>query len=103
MLSADETYYAGLIYSTSLSNSSNYLSMGEDYWLLSPSDFYKSSYFSTGTAYVWIIESEGRNRLGPVYNSSTTNYIRPTINLIGDVVVTSGTGEYNSPYQVSLP
>lgn len=103
LLSADETYYAGLIYSTSLSNSSNYLSMGEDYWLLSPSDFYKSSSFSTGTAYVWIIESEGRNRLGPVYNSSTTYYIRPTINLIGDVVVTSGTGEYNSPYQVSLP
>lgn len=72
-------------------------------WLLNPSDLYKSSSFSTGTAYVWIIESEGRNRLGPVYNSSTTYYIKPTINLIGDVIVTSGTGEYNSSYQVSLP
>ena len=36
-------------------------------------------------------------------NNETTYYIRPTINLIGDAIVTSGTGEYNAPYQVSLP
>ena len=41
--------------------------------------------------------------LGVYSAAETTYYIRPTINLIGDVIVTSGTGEYNSPYQVSLP
>lgn len=94
LLTADEAYYAGYIYSTVLSTTSNYLYSNNDYWLLSPSDYDTS----TSRPYVWVIESAGRCRLGPVTGSYG---VRPVINIKGTISVSSGTGSYDLPYVLS--
>ena len=89
LISMDEAWYAGGYSST---NQSYYLYTGQNYWTMSPSYFY-----STGSAYVFIVSNIGN--LSHVNVVSRTWGIRPVINLKADVIIT-GSGTTSNPYQV---
>ena len=91
LISADEVAYAGGVYESS--NNSYYLYTGEDYWMMSPLSF------SSGSAYVFLVWSDGYLGIDWVYNEYG---VRPVINLRGNLSVT-GTGTSTDPYEVSLP
>ena len=91
LISADEVAYAGGVYESN--NNSYYLYTGEDYWMMSPLSF------SSGSAYVFLVWSDGYLGIDWVYNEYG---VRPVISLRGDLSVT-GTGTSTDPYEVSLP
>lgn len=89
LITIDEVAMAGGYFATD--NKNYYLYTGTFYYTMTP-NFFRS----TGTAFVFIV-----NNTGKFQNSSigSTAYIRPVINLNGNVKL-SGTGTYDNVYEV---
>lgn len=89
LITIDEVAMAGGYFATD--NKNYYLYTGTFYYTMTP-NFFRS----TGTAFVFIV-----NNTGKFSNSSigSTAYIRPVINLNGNVKL-SGTGTYDNVYEV---
>lgn len=95
LITGDEMNYLGSMFSTSTSGASNhYLYTGSGLWTMTPSDYYSNKFYG------FYMNTTGELRIA---NDLTTSYaVRPVINLLSTVVVTSGSGTYNSPFQLSL-
>lgn len=91
LLTADELAYSGGVYGNT--NDSYYLYTGVYFWTMSP--FYFAD--STSRSYEWISISSGSLSYYSVY---TTFSVRPVINLIPSVEITSGDGTINKPYVI---
>ena len=89
LLTADEVMLAGGGYSI---NKNYYLSTGQSYWLLSPSDF---SYYNHAEGFS--VESFGILVISDVNNSDG---VRPSVSLAPGTRITEGTGTVNSPYVI---
>ena len=89
LLTADEASLAGLLYYTN--NTSNYLHTGHIYWLLSP-------WFLSGSAYPWIVSSNGNLRNDNYATDSRG--ARGVLNLNSNTEIISGTGSISDPYKV---
>ena len=87
LISADEVAYAGGIYNTN--NTSYYLCVGRNYWIMSPYD--SSNNVFTVDYNGWLNRAGGPNNPGVG--------VRPVINLKADIQLT-GTGTANDPYVV---
>ena len=91
LITADETVYAGLAWSSG--NSSNYLYTNQNYWTMSPY-FFSSSVSRAGVFYVY---STGQLHDTGVNN---TNGVRPAINLRANVTISDGDGTSSNPYVI---
>lgn len=90
MLTSDEIAYAGGVYNTN--NTSYYLYTGASYWTLTPSDF---------TSYKAFVINQNENGALNTSNRVTNSLaVVPSISLLPTALVSSGNGEYNSPYIV---
>ena len=89
LITADEVVFAGGKGGTN--NSSYYLYTGQNYWTMSPFDFYD------GHADVFFVHSNGNLNYSNVYGAIG---VRPVINLSADVKVT-GSGTSSDPFVVS--
>ena len=98
LLTTDEVYYSGSIHSNS-NQTTFYLYTGASTWTMTPSDYYSGG--GTASAYVFYINSTGEIRISN--DATSNNAVRPAVSLLPTVVVTSGNGTYNSPYQIALP
>mgnify|MGYP000277901835 CR=1 FL=1 len=85
----DEVAMAGGYFATD--NKNYYLYTGTFYYTMTP-NFFRS----TGTAFVFIVNNTGKF---PNSSIGSTAYIRPVINLNGNVKL-SGTGTYDNVYEV---
>ena len=94
MITADEVSLAGGYYGKK--NEKYYLTTGEYYWTITPSD-YKSNY---AFSYVFQVFPEGDLRAWAVVSS--WQGIRPVINIRSDVLISSGDGTVDSPYTLKL-
>lgn len=95
LITADEIYYAGSKFDGSNTNTSYYLYTNTNTWTMSPSDLYSSA------IYVFYVSTGGVLR---IQNNVSQSYaVRPVVNLLSTIVVSSGNGTYNNPYRVSLP
>ena len=98
LLTADEVQYAGSVHSSNNSNTSYYLYTANGMWTMTPSDYYNNN--GTVSGYVFYINTNGQMRLT---NDLTTSYdVRPVISLKKNVEISSGSGAYNSPYQLTI-
>ena len=88
LITADEVVFAGGKGGTN--NSSYYLYTGQNYWTMSPFDFYD------GHADVFFVHSNGNLNYSNVYGAIG---VRPVINLAYDVEIT-GSGTSSDPYVV---
>ena len=90
LITSDEVVLAGGFAGTA--NQSYYLYTGQNYWTLSPSNFYY------GDASMFHVDSAGF--LG--YTIVNSGYgVRPVINLNADVQIISGNGTSTNPYIIS--
>ncbi len=97
LITADELMYAGATYSTGSTAASHFLYVSNtSMWTMTPADDYTDGYF-----YVHYMATYGNMRLQN--NVATSNTVRPVINIVSSAIITSGTGVYNSPYQLGLP
>ncbi len=93
LITVDEASFAGGIYSTA--NSGYYLNNGQDYWTMSPTDFYGSS-----TAVGFLVNDTGL--LGNNHVNITRG-VRPVINLKADTQFKpGGDGSSTNPYEVAI-
>ena len=90
LITADETVYAGLAWSSG--NSSNYLYTKQNYWTMSPNRFTSSGY-----ANVFLVGSSGHLSW---YDVSFGYGVRPVVNLKSSVQITGGNGSSGSPYVI---
>ena len=93
LLSTDEIMLAGGKVNTS--NNNYYLYSGTDFWTLSPFSF--SNYYGVG-AIVFSVRNTGQLTADWVYYDDYG--VRPSIALVPDVEISSGTGTENNPYIV---
>lgn len=93
LITADEVSLAGSYWLSN--NKTFYLYTGYNYYTMSPNLVKK---YSSGSiiSYVFIMTEEGNM---PNYSVTSTAYIRPVINLNGNVKL-SGTGTYDNVYEV---
>ena len=89
LITIDEVAMAGGYFATD--NKNYYLYTGTFYYTMTP-NFFRS----TGTAFVFIVNNTGKF---PNFSIGSTAYIRPVINLNGNVKL-SGTGTYDNVYEV---
>lgn len=89
LITIDEVAMAGGYFATD--NKNYYLYTGTFYYTMTP-NFFRS----TGTAFVFIVNNTGKF---PNSLIGSTAYIRPVINLNGNVKL-SGTGTYDNVYEV---
>lgn len=89
LITIDEVAIAGGYFATD--NKNYYLYTGTFYYTMTP-NFFRS----TGTAFVFIVNNTGKF---PNSSIGSTAYIRPVINLNGNVKL-SGTGTYDNVYEV---
>lgn len=89
LITIDEVAMAGGYFATD--NKNYYLYTGTFYYTMTP-NFFRS----TGTAFVFIVNNTGKF---PNPSIGSTAYIRPVINLNGNVKL-SGTGTYDNVYEV---
>lgn len=89
LITIDEVAMAGGYFATD--NKNYYLYTGTFYYTMTP-NFFRS----TGTAFVFIVNNTGKF---PNSSIGSTAYIRPVINLNGNVKL-SGTGTYDNVYEV---
>lgn len=89
LITIDEVAMAGGYFATD--NKNYYLYTGTFYYTMTPNFF-----ISTGTAFVFIVNNTGKF---PNSSIGSTAYIRPVINLNGNVKL-SGTGTYDNVYEV---
>lgn len=89
LITIDEVAMAGGYFATD--NRNYYLYTGTFYYTMTP-NFFRS----TGTAFVFIVNNTGKF---PNSSIGSTAYIRPVINLNGNVKL-SGTGTYDNVYEV---
>lgn len=89
LITIDEVAMAGGHFATD--NKNYYLYTGTFYYTMTP-NFFRS----TGTAFVFIVNNTGKF---PNSSIGSTAYIRPVINLNGNVKL-SGTGTYDNVYEV---
>ena len=94
LITADEVALAGGKSETV--NENYYLKTGNYYWTMSPSHF-NSTY---GYARVWFVNSRGI--LNPWNRLSFAYGLRPVINLRSDILISSGDGSVENPYQLKL-
>ena len=74
-------------------NDNSYTGLITDYWLLTKYDTDATNYRN------WLIDSYG----SAGFNSVTVSYgIRPTMNLKSNVIITSGTGTKEDPFEIAL-
>ena len=91
LITADEVEFAG---GKNANNTSYYLYNGQNYWTMSPFDWY-----SSGIADVFFVRHDGYLDLWYVYS---TYGLRPVINLkAGTLFATGGNGTQSNPYVVS--
>ena len=91
LITADEVEFAG---GKNANNTSYYLYNGQNYWTMSPFDWY-----SSGIADVFFVRHDGYLDLWYVYS---TYGLRPVINLkAGTLFAVGGNGTQNNPYVVS--
>ena len=91
-ITADEVIYAG---GWNANNKSYYLYNGQNYWTMSPYNWYSIS----ASAAVFYVNSDGILS-GPLVSNSYG--LRPVINLKADTLfATGGTGTQSNPYVVS--
>ena len=93
LITIDEASMAGGV--VSIVNTRYYLYTGQTYWTLSPSIFDSGG----ATADVWHVSSTGYLN---VYGVSSSNGVRPVVNLKADVLITGGDGTTINPYMVIL-
>lgn len=91
LLTADETVFAGS--TMGIKNSLYYLASNVNYWLMSP------AYYDNG-AYNYVMS--GTSGLIANKVSLAENYLRPVINIKGDLIVLSGNGEIDNPFTLNL-
>lgn len=89
LITIDEVAMAGGYFATD--NKNYYLYTGTFYYTMTP-NFFRS----TGTAFIFIVNNTGKF---PNSSIGSTAYIRPVINLNGNVKL-SGTGTYDNVYEV---
>lgn len=89
LITIDEVAMAGGYFATD--NKNYYLYTGTFYYTMTP-NFFRS----TGSAFVFIVNNTGKF---PNSSIGSTAYIRPVINLNGNVKL-SGTGTYDNVYEV---
>lgn len=89
LITIDEVAMAGGYFATD--NKNYYLYTGTAYYTMTP-NFFRS----TGSAFVFIVNNTGKF---PNSSIGSTAYIRPVINLNGNVKL-SGTGTYDNVYEV---
>lgn len=87
----DELVYAGGV--TANNNYTYYLQSGNDYWTMSP--YYWNS---DGTMYQWQVVNSGNLNNGSL---TTTNGVRPVINLKSDAIVSGGLGTLDDPWVIA--
>jgi len=86
LLTSDELVFAGA--TSSVKNSLFYLSSKYNYWLMTPASYNRA-------ANIYVMNSKS----GLVKEKvSNVNYLRPVINIKGDIVVLDGDGTIASPY-----
>lgn len=90
LLTADELVFAGA--TSNVKNSLFYLTTKYNYWLMSP------ALYDNG-AYVYLMSEKSGLIKEKV---SKTNYLRPVINIKGDMVVLSGDGTIDNPYLLNI-
>jgi len=93
MITLDEAMFAGLIYTTTNYNITNYLKSNYTYWTMSP------NYTGNGSAYVYDINPQGGYYSW--YVDSPGHYAVPVITLKSTSTVSSGTGTYDNPYVIN--
>lgn len=94
LITADELSYAGYkVFSAN--NNSNYLNMGYSFWTMTPGNF-----FETDASLFSLLSSGTINSGGSPDNNEYA--IRPVISLRNDLVLKSGDGTRNKPFQFSL-
>ena len=93
LINIDEVYLAGGKYLNN--NNKYYLYTGTTYWTLSPGVFYPSQ----GFAYTWRVLLSGYPDTAWVTGS---HGVRPVLNLSSNILISSGSGTYNNPYQIKL-
>ena len=94
LLTIDEVALAGG--KNLVMNYSYYLRTGQTYWTMSPSYFNVTS----ARASVWLVNSTGT--LLPGNFPSIAYGVRPVVNLVSDVLYSSGSGTENDPYKIML-
>lgn len=90
LLSADEAVFAGA--TSNIGNSLFYLTTKNNFWLMSPSSYENG-------AYNYALSSE--KGLIPELVTET-NYLRPVVNIKGDLIIKSGDGSIDNPYIIDL-
>ena len=95
LITADEVALAGGKYNTK--NENYYLHTGGNYWTMTPFNFDSAGLAS----YVSCVNSTG-NITHWIYVSSNITVLRPVINIRSDVLISSGDGTMESPYQLKL-
>ena len=89
LLSYDEVVYAGGYYNQN--NSNYYLNNNSNFWTMSPAGF------SGSYSFVWYVYSSGSINLSFV---SSTDRLRPVLNLTADTQISDGDGTKDSPFVV---
>ena len=95
LITSDEVMYAGGKFAN---NTSYYLYNGQNYWTMSPYDWYygSSTGYHAGVSYVHSIGS-----LSGAGVSDTVVGVRPVINLKADAQISGGNGTKDNPYIVA--
>ncbi|MDO4341314.1 MAG: hypothetical protein Q4C44_01040 [bacterium] len=95
LLTIDEITFAGG--AARRPNSSYYLYQNalKDWWLLSPHSY------AYGVARTWLIESDGLYDFG-THDELDQAYIRPSISLVSNIKISSGTGTATDPYKIAV-
>ena len=94
LITADEVALAGGKYDTK--NENYYLRTNGYFWTMTPYDFHATDTY----AYVFSVHYKGL--LYPWNSVSSKCGLRPVINISYDVLITSGDGTIESPYQLKL-
>ena len=94
LITADEIALAGGKYINK--NEKYYLKTGGHYWTMTPA-LYSNSY---AVSSVWFVEQNGS--LNPGLNVDSSLGIRPVINLKANVLISSGDGSIEQPFQLTL-
>ena len=95
LINADEVYLAGGKYNNI--NNRYYLYTGMEYWTSTPYSFNTSN----GYANIFVLSSSGNINAIWAYGNATRG-VRPVLNLNSNILISSGSGTYNNPYQLKL-
>ena len=98
LINADEVAFAGG--STKNNNTSYYLYSSSDFWTMSPQVFAKGTSYGYADliTYVYRVTS---GKMWMTYHK-VNSYVRPVINIKGDVLINSGDGTSSNPYTLKL-